>query len=167
MKKIILVNEKDKIIGKGDKLKCHQENGILHRAFTIFIFNKKGEILIQKRSKDKMLWPNTWETSCSSHPKPNEDLIKTAKKRLKKELGFNCNLKYKDKFRYRANYKDIGAENEICWILVGEYSGIIAPNKDEVVEIKWLEPEILEQKIKRYPQKHAPWLKIALQKLLK
>lgn len=72
MKKLILVDEKDNIIGKEEKVKCHLGKGILHRAFTIFIFDKEGKVLLQKRSKNKFLWPGFWETSCSSHPWRNE-----------------------------------------------------------------------------------------------
>jgi isopentenyl-diphosphate delta-isomerase len=107
MVKLVIVNKNDKEIGLGEKLKTHLGKGILHRAFTIFVFNPKGQLLIQKRSKNKFLWPLIWETTCSSHPLQKEDYIKAGEKRLKKELGINCKLKLLTKFQYQARYKNI------------------------------------------------------------
>lgn len=165
MIKLVLVNEKDKKIGLENKKKAHLGEGILHRAFTIFIFNSKKELLIQKRSKNKFLWPLIWETSCSSHPLSGENYITAAKKRLKKELGFSCKLKMLGKFQHQTNYKNIGAENEICALLIGKYTpdnGKIKPNKREVAEWKWIDVKELKKDLKKNPKKYAPWLGIAL-----
>ena len=161
MKEVILVDKNDKKVGKKDALSAHFGDGLLHRAFTIFIFNKKGEILLQKRSKEKFLWPQYWECSCSSHPEPGENLLTSAKKRLKEELGISCNVKKVGKFYYFANYKKRGSEKEICWLLVGNYQGKISPNKKEVAKIRWISPQELKKEIEKSPQKFAPWLKIA------
>ena len=165
MPKLIVVNKKDEKIGVEDKLKCHLGKGILHRAFTVFIFNDKDQVLIQKRSKGKLLWPLFWETSCSSHPYEGEDLIKSAEKRLREELGFTCKLKFLDKFYYHSLYKNIGAENEICWLLVGRYNGKVVPDLKEVADWKWINLEDLKQDIKKNPAKYVPWLKIAIKRL--
>lgn len=164
MIKLILANKKDKKIELKNKKKTHSGRGILHRAFTIFVFNSKNQLLIQKRSKDKFLWPLIWEASCSSHPLPKENYISAAKKRLKKELGFSCKLKLLGQFQYQANYKNIGAENEICAFLTGEYNGKIKPNKKEIAEYKWIKIKELKKDLIRNPKKYAPWLKIALKK---
>ena len=165
MPKLVVVNEKDEKIGVEDKLKCHLGKGILHRAFTIFVFNSKGQILIQRRGKEKLLWPLFWETSCSSHPYEGEDLIEAAENRLKEELGFSCKLEDVGKFQYQAFYKDIGAENEICHLLIGKYDGKVIPNQKEIAEWKWISPDSLREDIKRSPEEYAPWLKIALAKV--
>ncbi len=162
MEKLILVNKKDGIAGYEDKEKCHQGKGVLHRAFTIFIFNNKNQVLIQKRSKNKLLWPLFWETSCSSHPHRGETCLKSAEKRLKKELGFTCRLESVNKFQYRAAYKNIGSENEVCAILAGKYNGKIKPNPKEVADWKWIGIEELKKDVAKNPDKYAPWLKISL-----
>ena len=166
MPKLIVVNEKGDIIGAKDKLKCHLGQGILHKAFAIFVFNSQNQLLISRRSAEKMLWPLFWENSCSSHPYLGEDLIMTAEKRLREELGFTCKLKYVTEFRYQAFYKKVGAENEICAILVGRYDGQITPNLKEVVEWKWIRLDNLQKEIKKSPEQYAPWLVIGLKKLL-
>lgn len=164
-KLLIVVDENDKKIGLENKLKCHMGKGILHRAYTIFIFNNNGQLLIQKRSKDKLLWPLSWEASCSSHPYEGENLIESAEKRLKEELGFTCKLKDIGKFQYQAFYKNIGAENEICHLLIGKYNGEIRPNPKEIAKWKWININTLREDIKQSPNKYAPWLEIALEKI--
>lgn len=167
MVKLVKVNKKDEEIGLEDKLKCHLGKGILHRAFTVLIFNSKNELLIQKRSKDKFLWPLVWEASCSSHPLRNESYIYAGKKRLKKELGFECDLKFLDKFQYRTKYKNIGSEYELCALLIGRYNGKVKPNKKEVADYKWIGLEQLKKDILKKPKEYAPWLEIALRRFKK
>lgn len=164
MKKLILANKQDEKIGEEEKLKCHLGEGILHRAFTIFVFNKKGKLLLQQRSENKFLWPGFWETSCSSHPYFGENLVQAAEKRLQEELGFSTQLKIVDKFYYQAKYKDIGSEHEICYLLVGNYDGEIKPNKKEVQDFKWVDLKLLKQDIKSHPIEYAPWLILTLEK---
>ena len=166
MGKLILVNKKDEIKGYEDKEKCHQGKGILHRAFAIFIFNDEGQLLIQRRSKFKKLWPGYWENSCSSHPQKGEDLIKAGEKRLKEEIGLICRLKLLDKFQYQALYKNIGAENEVCAILVGKCNGQPKPNPKEVADWKWISLQALKKEVAKNPKKYAPWFKIGLEKLM-
>lgn len=166
--KLLLVNPKDKIIGKETKEKCHKGRGILHRAFSILILNKKNQILLSKRSKFKTLWPLFWDNTCSSHPPKNESYEKAGQKRLKKEFGFNCSLKLIDKFRYQASYKHIGSENELCALLVGEYDKEqIKPNPREITDWKWINLEDFQKDIKKNPQRYTPWLKIDLEYLEK
>jgi len=166
MEKLILVNEKDKAIGLEEKVKCHKGKGILHRAFTIFLFDNKKRVLLQKRAESKMLWPLYWETTCSSHPKENETYEESGKRRLKEELRINASLKLADKFVYHSYYKDIGAEHEVCATLVGEYNKEkIDFNSNEIKEVKWIEINKLKQELNKNSQNYAPWLGIALERL--
>ncbi len=161
---VIQVNKKGKKIKIVPKLKAHLDNGILHRAIAVFIFNKEGDILIQRRSKEKMLWPLYWDMACASHPFEGESYLKSAKRRLKEELGFSTELKLLGDFYYQAKYKDIGIEKEICGVLVGQYHGEIKPNKKEVTSFKWVDFYQLKKDIKKNKNKYTPWLEIALEK---
>jgi len=162
---LFLVNKKDKVIGSEEKEKCHQGNGLLHRAIFILLFNSQDQFLLTRRSKHKSLWPLIWDGACASHPRyPRETYLACAKRRLKEELGISCPLRYLFKFQYQAKYKKIGSENEICTVFVGKYSGIIKPNKKEVADYKWIKFEKLKDEIKRKPKNFTPWLKLTLKK---
>jgi len=166
--KLLLVNKEDKIIGTESKEECHKGNGILHRAFSVLIFNKTNEILLTQRSKFKKLWPFFWDNTCSSHPLKGQSYIQAGQKRLKEELGFSCSLKLIDKFQYQASYKNIGSENEICALLIGEYNqGKIKPDSKEIADWKWLDLKKLQEDFEKNPQRYTPWLKIGLEKYLK
>jgi len=165
MEKLVLVNEKDEVVGLEEKVKCHLNKGILHRAFTILLFNSKGEVLIQKRSKSKMLWPLYWEASCSSHPRENETYKKSGERRLKEELRVDTILKVADKFTYHSFYKDVGAEHEICATLVGKHDHEIDFNADEIADIKWIKIDELKKELNKNSKEYAPWLGIALERL--
>lgn len=162
MVKLVKVNKNDEMLDLEDKLKSHLGQGILHRAFTIFVLNSKNQLLIQKRSKNKFLWPSIWETSCSSHPLSGENYIAAGRRRLKEEWGFYCRLKLLDKFKYKAKYKNIGSENELCAFLIGRYNGKVMPNPKEIVEWRWIDIKELKKDLAKNPKKYAPWLKIAL-----
>ena len=159
MKNLLVVNKKDKILDYKSKEDCHQLPGFFHRAFSVFVFNKKGELLLQKRSKEKLLWPLYWTNSCCSHPQKGEQIKKSAQKRLDEELGFSCELKFIGKLSYQARFKDKGCEKEITHIFTGQYDGLVRANKKEVVEIKWVKEKDLKEDIKINPNKYSPWLK--------
>ena len=160
--KLLVVNKKDEILRSETKEKCHEKKGILHRAFSVFIFNNKNQLLLQRRSKFKLLWPLYWSNSCCSHPQKGEDIQSAAKKRLKEELGFTCPLELAGSFQYQAQYKNIGSENELCSIFIGGYNGKIRPNSKEVADWKWVSLSGLQRDIRKNPQKYTPWLKIEL-----
>ena len=163
---LLKVNKNDKVIGYETKKRCHIGEGILHRAFTIFVLNKNKEVLIQKRSKDKFLWPLFWETTCSSHPQKGENIKKAAEKRLKKELGIECSLQYIGKFYYWAKYKNIGSEKEICWIFLGKYlREDINPDPKEVAEWQWVNIKEFEKDLNIHSQKYAPWVLPAFRRI--
>jgi len=171
--KIIAVDENNKFLKFVNKDIAHQVKGILHRAFSIFIFNSCGELLLQQRSKYKKLWPLYWSNTCCSHPKANakdakrentenvkKNLTKQAEKRLKEEMGFTCKLKPLFKFYYKAVYKKTGSENELCTVFLGRYQGQrIVPDEKEAADYRWLSLDRLNKKINENPGIYTPWLK--------
>ena len=165
MDKLILVDEQDNQIGFGEKIKCHQGAGKRHRAFSVFIFDKTGRLLIQKRANEKMLWPGYWANSCCSHPRQNEIVQKAAVRRLREELGLKSDLRFVFKFRYAAKFKKIGSEREYCHVLAGRYQGKAKPNPEEIAECKFIDYYQLQKDIKKNSKIYSPWFKIELKKM--
>lgn len=158
MEKLVVVSRRNKVLGHKGKDACHTLKGILHQGFSVFVFNKKGEVLLQKRNKSKKLWPGFWSNTCCSHPHPGETYIQAGERRLKEELGFTCKLKNLGKFYYRAVYKNIGSENEICAVLLGEYNGKISLNPKEAAEYRFVSLKNLRKEIEEKPEIFTPWL---------
>jgi isopentenyl-diphosphate delta-isomerase len=168
MIKVILVDKNDNQIGTEEKLKAHQE-GKLHRAFSIFLFNSKGEMLLQKRAKTKYHSGGLWSNTCCSHPRPGKDLLSEVKKRLKEEMGIENgvkDLKELFSFIYKANLGKL-TEHEFDYVFVGEFNGTPEPNPEEVEDWKWIKPEELRKDVKGNPQKYTEWFRIVLDKVLK
>ena len=157
---LILVNESDEELGFKSKSECHQGNGTLHRAFSVFIFNPSGELLIQRRSRDKALWDLHRSNSCCSHPHKNEQMELAVKRRLKEELGIECPIHYLYKFVYHAKYKDVGSEHELCHVYVGLFEGEIKANPEEIDDWKFIKPDDLEERIKNSQKDYTPWMKM-------
>lgn len=171
--KLIIVNKDDQVLGYKNKDECHAVNGILHRAYSIYIFNSKQELLIQQRSKDKNLWPFYWSNSCCSHPtislstSGSESLLKQAQQRLSEEFGFTTKLKFLYKFNYKAQYKKIGSETELCYVLLGKYNGVVKPNHKEIADFKWVNIDWLKKDIKQSSAKYTPWFKLEIKEISK
>jgi len=165
MAEVVLVDKQDNQIGKEEKIKAHKE-AKLHRAFSILVFNRKGDWLLQKRAKTKYHSPGLWTNTCCSHPRPNKDLMEEAKKRLKEEMGFGCPLKESFSFIYKAKVGDL-TEYEFDHVLLGEFSGNPCPNKEEADDWKWISLRELEKDIKENPQNYTPWFKIIFNKVYK
>ena len=160
MDKLIVVDKNDKVLGYKTWEECHGLNSILHRAFSIFIFNNNAGFLLQKRSQYKPLWPLFWSNTCCSHPRKGEKILNAAQRRLKEEFGFKCKLRQLFKFSYKAIYKDEGSENETCTVLLGKYNGgKIRPDKNEISEYCWISLAELKKKIKKRPETFTPWFK--------
>ena len=161
---VILVDQDDNPIGKEDKVKCHLPNGKLHRAFTALIFNGDGKLLLTKRSEGKMLWPNDWDGTVASHPKESETYVSSAERRMPEEIGIACKMNYVNKFEYHVPYKDIGSENEICGTLIGTIDSFDQSSmiKDEISEIKWINPDELKNELEQNRDVYCPWMVIAL-----
>ena len=161
---VILVDENDNPIGKEEKVKCHLPNGKLHRAFTALIFNNEGKLLLTKRSEGKMLWPNDWDGTVASHPRESETYASSAERRMPEEIGISCKMNYVNKFEYHVPYKDVGSENEICGTLIGTIDSFDESSmiKDEISEIKWINPDELKNELEQNRDAYCPWMVIAL-----
>lgn len=162
---VILVDKKDREIGKEEKIKVHRE-GKLHRCFSIFIFNSKGELLIQQRAKSKYHSALLWSNTCCSHPRPNEILIKAAKRRLKEEMGIECDLKEIFSFIYKAKVGNL-IEHEFNHVFFGNFDGDSISNPAEVENWQWISLKELKKDIRKNPKKYTPWFKIILKRLWK
>lgn len=166
---VILVDEKDSPIGTEEKVKCHLPNGKLHRAFTALLFDKNGRLVLTRRAKEKMLWPEDWDGTFASHPRESETYVSSGERRMPEELGIEGKLDYLHKFEYHVPYKDVGSENEICGTLIGviDENTKLKEIEGEIDEIKWISAEELISEIKTNPKIYCPWMLIALNLLEK
>jgi len=166
MSDVILVDDNDNAVGSMEKVAAHLGDGTTHRAFTVLVFNDKGETLITQRSAEKMLWPLFWDNTCASHPLQGETYEQAAEKRMPEEMGFECKLQVVDRFKYALKYKDIGSENELCTTLIGEYNGEVYPVATEVSDYKWISIGDLKKDMAERPDVYTVWFKIALDRLI-
>lgn len=162
---LILVDEADEAIGFRSKLECHKGDGLLHRAFSVFIFNREGQLLLQQRSEQKPLWPLYWSNSCCSHPHEAEDVEDAGRRRLREELSLQCTLDFLYKFQYQANFQDLGAENEFCHVFAGYTDDRVIAHPDEIADWRYIEPEELTREIAAEPGRFTPWLKMEWQRI--
>lgn len=157
---LILVDEHDREIGARSKAACHLGKGVLHRAFSIFVFNGANELLLQQRSAEKLLWPNFWSNTCCSHPRRSESMKDAVERRLLQELGFTCPLEFLYKFKYQAQYGTIGAEHEYCWVYYGKYDGPVDANVNEIAAWRHVGIAELERELDTAPGTFTPWFKM-------
>ncbi len=167
MEELILVDESDYEVGWCEKVECHLGWGKLHRAFSVFIFNSKGELLIQRRAEGKMLWPGFWSNSCCSHPRRGEDIENAAARRIVEELGVACSLRYVYKFKYAASFEDMGSEREVCSVFVGRCDDEVAVDVDEISEFCWIKIDDLLKDVSLNSGKYTPWFLKELEELKK
>jgi len=163
--RLILVDEADREIGHASKGDAHAGRGILHRAFSLFVFNPAGELLLQQRAASKPLWPGYWANSCCSHPRGGEDMDAATQRRLREELGFTCALEYLYKFQYHAEYGDAGSECELCWVYIGMSDAQVRVNDTEIAAWRYVKPDALDLEIAESPEHFTPWLKMEWQRL--
>jgi len=163
--KIILVDKKDREIGSEFKIKAHRE-GKLHRAFSVFVFNSKNELLLQKRAINKYHSGGLWTNTCCSHPKIGETILLAGHRRLKEEMGFDCELKEAFSFIYKAKLDNNLTEHEVDHILIGKFEGNPKINKKEVAMVKWVDLKFLAKDIKQNPQIYTYWFKKCYNKVL-
>jgi isopentenyl-diphosphate delta-isomerase type 1 len=161
---IILVDKNDEIMGKGEKLWVHQR-GKLHRAFSIFIFNSAGEMMLQQRAKSKYHSGGLWTNACCSHPRMGRKLENEIKKRLQEEMGIKCRLKEVFSFIYKAKVGDL-IEHEFDHVFIGRFDGEPKINKEEAEDWKWISPEELKEDVKNNPKKYTAWFKRVFKKVL-
>lgn len=157
---LILVDEKDNEIGNLPKDRCHDGAGQLHRAFSLFIFNNDGEVLLQQRSAQKRLWPMYWSNACCSHPRRGEDMEDAINRRLKQELGITSELEFLYKFIYQARYDAHGSEHELCWVYLGRSRGTVVVNANEIADWRYVSVETLNAELEARPQDFTPWMKL-------
>ena len=162
---LILVDSDDREIGHLSKGACHDGAGRLHRAFSVFLFNAAGELLLQQRSAGKRLWPLVWSNSCCSHPRRGEDVLDAARRRVAEELGIDCEVEFLYKFEYNAAFGDAGAEHELCWVLAGQHDGDPQPNPNELAAWRWLTPAGLNAELNDDPDGFTPWLRLEWRRL--
>lgn len=166
MEKLILVDEMDNEIGSEEKMEVHKTPGKLHRAFSIFIFNSVGEMLIQRRAKTKYHSGGLWSNACCSHPRKGESLEHAIHRRLKEEFGFDCEMKEIFSFIYRVDFENGLSEYELDHVFVGKFDGVPNPNPKEIEEWKWVDTEELKRDIKKNPEEYTPWFRISLDRVL-
>jgi len=161
---VILVDEQDVQTGTMEKMEVHQK-ALLHRAFSIFIFNEKGEMLLQQRAARKYHSGGLWTNACCSHPKPGEDTLASAETRLQEEMGFHVPLTKAFDFIYKAPFDNGLTEHEFDHVFIGNYDGDITPNAEEVSDYCFKSTEEIKNSIISHPQKYTEWLKIAFPKM--
>jgi|TARA_Y100000310_G_scaffold107696_1_gene106106 isopentenyl-diphosphate delta-isomerase len=164
---LILVNDRDEVQGSLPKIACHTGEGVLHRAFSIFVFNSSGEVLLQRRSAQKHLWPLYWSNSCCSHPRSGEAVQDAVHRRLMQELGITAELSFHYDFIYKAQYLEIGTEHELCSVWMGTSDDPIAANKDEIEAWRFVDPQHLQAELEQTPESFTPWMKLEWQRITK
>ena len=165
---LILVDEADREVGHLDKARCHDGQGVLHRAFSLLIFNEAGELLLQQRSAGKRLWPLYWSNSCCSHPRRAETMETAIHRRLYEELGLRCPLQFLFKFQYQAQFDATGAEQELCSVFVGHTSDPVRVDPNEIVAWRWISPEALQAELAgRGADRFTPWFVMEWERILR
>lgn len=155
---LILVDEADREVGHLSKALCHDGQGVLHRAFSLLIFNDAGELLLQQRSASKRLWPLYWSGSCCSHPRRQETLHTAIHRRLNEELGIHCDLRFVFKFQYQAQFGAAGAEHELCSVYIGSHEGPLHVNAQEIAAWRWVAPAALQAELAGpHAARVTPW----------
>lgn len=162
---LILVDANDQQIGTLDKSACHNGDGVLHRAFSLFIFNPAGELLLQQRAASKRLWPGYWSNSCCSHPRAGETMELAVARRLEQELGMTADLEYIYKFQYQANFANQGSEHELCSVYLGTSDATPTSNITEIEAWQWIERSALARWLDNRPDQFTPWFKLEWQQL--
>ncbi|UPT68053.1 MAG: isopentenyl-diphosphate Delta-isomerase [Sphingobacteriales bacterium JAD_PAG50586_3] len=162
---LILVDDKDREIDRMEKMEAH-EKGLLHRAFSVVIYNSQGQMLLQQRAAGKYHSPMLWTNACCGHPRPGEETIDAAKRRLKEENGFTCDLKESFVFKYKAAFENGLTEHEIDHVFTGYYDGEIPFNPAEANAVEWLDMKDITARIAENPDNFTVWFKILLQEMV-
>ena len=162
---LILVDSDDVELGYASKADCHDGDGILHRAFSIFLFDHSGKLLLQQRSGSKRLWAGYWSNTCCSHPRRGESLEAATRRRLHDELDVVASLEFFYKFPYHAKFGSVGAEHELCHVFLGRLRGTVRPNSEEIADVRFIGASDLTAELKAEGERYTPWLKLAWQAL--
>lgn len=162
---VVLITEQDEPIGLMEKQEAHVA-GVLHRAFSVFIFNDKNELLIQQRAFEKYHTPGKWTNTCCSHPRDGETYEEGAMRRLQEEMGFTCPIEYQFNFIYKADVGQGLTEHELDYVFKGVYNEEPVINPEEVAAYKWIDFDELQQDIQNNPEQYTPWFRIILKEYL-
>lgn len=161
--KVVLVDENDNEIGTKEKLAAHRDSD-LHRAFSLFVFNKNGELLLQQRALNKYHSGGLWSNTCCSHTVPGEDIEKTVHRKLKQEMGFDCPINRAYSFKYKIEFSNGLSEHEYDHVFIGKYDGNIKPSKEEVANWRWITLENLKKEVKDNPDDFTYWFKLCFER---
>ena len=160
---VILVDENDNQIGLMPKMEAH-EKAVLHRAFSVFVFNDKNELMLQQRAMHKYHSPGLWTNTCCSHQRNGETNLEAGKRRLQEEMGFVTDLKESTSFIYKASFDNGLTEHEYDHVMIGEYNNVPKINKDEVADWKWMSLEEVKVDMALHPKLYTAWFKIIFEK---
>ncbi|MBC7931800.1 MAG: isopentenyl-diphosphate Delta-isomerase [Rubrivivax sp.] len=159
---VILVDEQDRELGASEKLRAHAE-GVLHRAFSVFVFDRAGRLLLQRRASAKYHSGGLWSNTCCGHPRPGEETAAAAHRRLREEMNFDCELRAAFGFVYRAELDNDLVEHEYDHVFVGEFEGSPAPDPSEVEEWKWVSMDDLRRGLRDEPSQYSYWLRTVVE----
>lgn len=160
MEQVILVNESDHQIGVMEKMEAH-EKAILHRAFSVFLFNSKGEMMLQRRALTKYHSAGLWTNACCSHPRPGETALEAAQRRTMEELGIQPQIQHIFSFMYKAAFDNGLTEHEFDHVFIGQWNDDVHLNPEEVAEIRYLTIEEIRSDMQENPDQYTAWFKIA------
>lgn len=156
--KVVLVNERDDVLGAEDKIRAHLV-GSLHRAFSIFILNHDDQLLLQRRAPNKYHSRGLWSNTCCGHPRPGETVEHASRRRLGEEMGFDTELRKLFSFIYYANLEEGLTEHEYDYVLVGRFNDVPKPDPDEVVDWRWADLKAISKELKSQPERYTYWFK--------
>lgn len=161
MEEVILVNEKDQPVGQMEKMEAHQK-GLLHRAFSVLIFNSSDQVLLQKRASSKYHSGGLWTNTCCSHPRPGETVLEAANRRLMEEMGMTADLTERFHFIYKTDLDNDLVEHELDHVLVGQSDDLPKLNPEEAEDFKYIDLETLKEELKSSPENYTIWFKIIM-----
>lgn len=162
---LVLVDSSDHELGRAEKMIVHVM-GWLHRAFSVFVFDDRGRLLLQRRAQSKYHTPGLWSNTCCSHPRPGERVLQAGRRRLEEEMGFSCDLSPAFGFVYRADLPNGLIEHEFDHVLLGRWNGTPSPDPNEVADWRWIAPHALATRILRQRQSFTPWFLRAYTELM-
>ncbi len=162
MEEVILVDEQDNVIGRMEKMEAHRR-GVLHRAFSILVFNSKGELLLQRRSSKKYHSGGLWTNTCCSHPLPDEDMRSATRRKLMQEMGIEVETEFSHKFIYKTNLENQLIEHELDYVFVGRFDGEPVINPDEVEDWQFVDLDSLRHSVKKEPHSFTYWFRLILE----
>jgi isopentenyl-diphosphate delta-isomerase len=166
LERVIVVDEHDRPLGTADKLEAHRDEGELHRAFSIFVFDAGGRMLLQQRSATKYHFPLLWTNACCSHPRPGESVAGAARRRAREELGVDLQPRAAFSFVYEARDEQTGLiEREFDHVMIARLDAAPEPNGDEIAALEWVDPRALLRDVETRPHRYTPWLRVAMPKL--